>query len=427
MTAQANPEEFIVVLKQHGITEAYFILQDNKLIASHPALNGLAQSIQTWPDFLNHEGIFIELDEQHDALLAAFVYNTVRGQAAGGVRFKSYDTTAAFFQDGLRLAKGMADKNAVSRLWWGGGKGVIYFKNAEKATSEERKAIYERYGQFMSKLNGVYVTAEDLNTRPADMASIFSQTRHTTCIPEKFGGSSNPSIFTAKGVFNGLKAAADYNYGFVDSLKGKIVLLQGAGNVGYHVMELLIESGAKVLVFETNSTSKEKIKNKFNANQAEIIEDEMKFYESEADIFSPNAIGAILNDETIPLLKVDIIAGGANNQLKDSVEHSLQLHEKGILYLPDFFINRLGIINCANEQYGYVKADIEKEVELVYSDSTDLIKKSVEQNCSPQKIANQIALDRMKIPHPIWGHRGPALVKELIKNGFAQSKKTAIV
>ncbi len=416
-----NPNDLIAFLNSNNITEGYFIYRDGKLVPSHPELSDLAEEISQMDDFLNHEGIFFEVYNEYNSLFTAFVYNTVRGQAAGGVRFRSYESIDALFSDGLRLAKGMADKNAVARLWWGGGKGIIYRDNVFGLDEDTRYHIYKNYGLFMSKLNGVYITAEDMNTRPKDMGVIFSKTRHTTCIPITFGGSSNPSIYTAKGVFSGLKAGAEFKYGKENALKDKIVLLQGAGNVGYHVMEQAVDAGAKVFVYEPNSETHKKIRAQFNEEQVSLVDSNEKLISMKGHIFSPNAIGAILNDESIANLQVDVIAGGANNQLLDSDKHSAMLQEKGIWYLPDFFINRLGIINCANEQYGYVKSDIDKEVELVYTDSLDLLQKAADQNVSPQKIAADIATERMKQAHPIWGHRGPKLVDEIIRNGFGKT------
>ncbi len=418
MNATHHPNELIDFLKGNEIKRGYFIRKNGQLTPSHTVLDSLAQEISGWDDYLEHEGVFFEVDEASNSLFTVCVHNTVRGQAAGGVRFKSYPTIAALFQDGLRLAKGMADKNAVARLWWGGGKGVIYRDQIHDLDPELRRSIYFNFGLFLSKLNGVYVTAEDMNTKPEDMAVIFSSTRHTTCIPVIFGGSSNPSIFTAKGVFSGLKAAAEFKYGGPTPLQGKKALLHGAGNVGYHVMEQLVEHGAQVFVYDLNEKTKAKITASFNPEQAQVVDDEVAFWQMDADILSPNAIGAVLNDKSIAGLKVDIIAGGANNQLLDPNKHSKALHQNGIIYLPDFFINRLGIINCANEQYGYVRNDIVKEVELVYTDSLELLTKAKAKDCSPQQIAAELAAERMKEAHPIWGHRGPRLVEEMIGSGM---------
>lgn len=415
-----HPNEFLALLQKHSITEGYFLQENEQLQASHKALQNFAKDLETWADYQNHEGIFFEVDSASNSLFTAFVHNTVRGQACGGVRLQSYETVEALFQDGLRLAKGMADKNAIARLWWGGGKGIICRENIHDLSKEERQNMFKKYGLFLSKLNGVYVTAEDMNVKPDDLADVFATCRYATCIPEVYGGSANPSIFTAKGVFSGIKAAAAFKYGTTEPLKGKKVLLQGAGNVGCHVLEQLIEAGAKVFVFDVNKRTLEGLKRNFTSEQVEVVAVLNDFWKIEADILSPNAIGAILNDQTIADLKVGIIAGGANNQLLDSDKHGKVLHEKGIIYLPDFFINRLGIINCANEQYGYVRSDIEREVELVYTDSLDLLQKAKEQDCSPQVIAAQIAAERMKEPHPIWGHRGPKLVAEVLKSGFGK-------
>lgn len=423
MQLSSHPDQLIEFLLSHKISEFYFLFREGKLSSSHPQLNELAQAIQSMVDFNNHEAIFCSLEQETKSLLTAFVYNTVRGQAAGGVRFLNYQNLNGLFSDGLRLAKGMADKNAVARLWWGGGKGVIYRSKVQNLSEEMRHKIYHAYGLFVSKLNGVYITAEDMNTRPIDMDHIFSASRYVTCIPVDYGGSSNPSIFTAKGVFSGIKAAANFAYGTVDALRDKVALVEGAGNVGFHVIEQLVDAGTRVIAFEPREETQQKIRAHFNASQVQLAADSESLLASEGHILSCNAIGGTLNDTSIPNLKVDIIAGGANNQLRDPDKHSHALHEKGILYLPDFFINRLGIINCANEQYGYVEADIWKEVEQVYTDSLHLLERAKEKNCSPQQIANEIALERMKDAHPIWGHRGPALIDEMILSGFAKQKE----
>jgi len=383
-------------------------------------LEDIAAEIANWTDFKNHEGIFLAADKSTQSLHLVCVHNTVRGQSAGGVRLNSYPTFKDLVCDGLRLAKGMADKNAIARLWWGGGKGIIYRSNIWSLNENERSDMYKCFGHLVSRLNGLYITAEDMHTKPADMLDIYSVCRYTTCIPAEIGGSSNPSTYTAKGVFSGIKAAAEYKYGKLNPLKGKVALLHGAGNVGYHVVEQLVEAGTKVLVYDINKDTTQAIVNTFNTSQVSIIEDEAAFFKTEANLLSPNAIGAVINDERIANLKVDIIAGGANNQLLFPEEHALALHQKGILYLPDFFINRLGIINCANEQYGYVKADIDKAVEQVYIDSRDLLQQAAEANKPPFEIANTIAEERLKETHPVWGHRGPALLAEAIRRGFGE-------
>jgi len=417
-----SPDAFLALLNKHNIVEGYFFTQNNKWKASHKALEAAGKEISTWSDFENHEGIFFNHHKETNSLHFVFVYSTKRGQSAGGVRLNSYPSFKNLICDGLRLAKGMADKNAIARLWWGGGKGIIYRNNIWNLTDAERSAMYKNFGNLVSRLNGLYITAEDMHTKPADMFDIYSTCRFTTCIPVEIGGSSNPSTFTAKGVFSGIKAAAEFKYGKQDSLKGKVALLHGAGNVGYHVMEQLIKAGTKVYVYDVNKNVTQAITNTFDNEQAVIVENEPDFFNTEAHILSPNAIGAIINDERIDGLKVDIIAGGANNQLLLPGKHARALHKKGIIYLPDFFINRLGIINCANEQYGYLKADIDKAVEQVYVDSVDLLHQAKKANQTPYEIANNIAKQRLKELHPIWGHRGPDLIEEAINRGFGSKE-----
>jgi len=188
--------------------------QNDKLIASNNALDIVAKEISTWTDFKNHEGIFFAIDNSTESLHCVFVYSTKRGQSAGGVRLNTYNSFKELVCDGLRLAKGMADKNAIARLWWGGGKAIIYRKDIWNLTKDERSTMYKSFGQLVSRLNGLYITAEDMHTKPADMLDIYSACRYTTCIPVEIGGSSNPSKYTAKGVFGGIKAAAELKWYF---------------------------------------------------------------------------------------------------------------------------------------------------------------------------------------------------------------------
>ncbi len=420
-----SPEALKSLLQSTGQSLAYFVQYDGQFVASHPALNGLKSEIEHLPDFDNHEGIFIQFDPETDAIFTASVHKTKRGQGQGGVRFRQYDTIKALIDDGLRLSKGMAEKNAVAGIWWGGGKGIIYRDQVHNLEEDLRYKIFQNYGKFVASLNGIYIAAEDMNVRPEDIDVMYQYSRFTTCIPKAKGGSSNPSTYTAKGVFSAIKAAVEVYYGEGASLKGKKVLLQGAGNVGFHVLEQLVEHGATAKVFEISERNIAKVKDQFSAEQVSVTQDQDEFFSSEADILSPNAIGGILNEQSIANLKVNIVAGGANNQLLDPIKDSQLLYERGIMYVPDFFLNRLGIVNCANEQYGYVEEDMQAQITKVYNDTLDLLKKAKADNVSPQKVATELSTKLMEEEHPIWGHRGPKLIAQIIKNNPIVSAELA--
>ena len=205
------PNDFIKYLKKEKISRFYFVFdkKSKKVKSSHSALNEITQFLENDKrDFEEHEGLFIQLSSKYDILLGAFIHRTNRGQAAGGVRYWSYDNIEKYLRDGMRLAKGMTHKNALAGLWWGGGKGVMaHNPNVDRNAQVVREYLYKEYGKFMTSIKGCYVTAEDVGTSVEDMANIYSSTRFTSCIPHSVGGSGNPSIPTARGVIAGMEAA----------------------------------------------------------------------------------------------------------------------------------------------------------------------------------------------------------------------------
>jgi leucine dehydrogenase len=250
-------------------------------------------------DFHEHEGIFIQLSSKYDTLLGAFVHRTNRGQAAGGVRYWSYDTMEDYLRDGLRLGMGMTHKNALAGLWWGGGKGVMAQNpDVYKLDPEIREFLYKEYGELMTSLKGCYVTAEDVGTNVTDMANIFSNTRFTTCIPHEKGGSGNPSVPTARGVVAGMEAAMEY---MNDTLEGKTVAIQGMGNVGGPLIKFLFEKNVgKIIAWDIYPKVVEKLKDEFKDKNFEAHvtkRGDHSLMAVECDILSPNATGATLNKE----------------------------------------------------------------------------------------------------------------------------------
>jgi glutamate dehydrogenase/leucine dehydrogenase len=418
-----STDVFVHWLKDNGIHRAYIIYKDGVVKTSHPLLDDFTQYITNSPDYIGHEGIFFEADPDTDSLFVAAVHRTIRGAGQGGTRLKRYDTVHSIFNDAMRLSKGMTEKNSFAQIWWGGGKSVIHPATAPNLIpSEIRTKIFTNFGRFIASLNGLYVCAEDMNTTPEDMRLIHANNRFCTCIPKEIGGSSNPSVATAKGVFNGLLAGVHFLKGIKDpskvDLRGVHILLEGAGNVGYHVLEQAVAAGAHVTVFDNWAPKREQIRNNFSKDQVTVIENGDDLYDIEADVFSPNAIGATINNNTIPRLKVKLVAGAANNQLQDAVVHANALHERGILYIPDFVINRMGIVNCADEQYGYLASEIDVKLQEVYPSIYDLLEKSKADNISPQFKSLELAESLSRIPHPIWRHRGAKIIDFLIANGW---------
>jgi leucine dehydrogenase len=424
-----TPRQFIEFTKTANITRFHFVYDEKseKMIASHSLLQPIADFISNdTRDFMKHEGAFFQVTKEHDILQGAFIHRTNRGQAAGGVRYWHYDSMEEYIRDGLRLAKGMTRKNALAGLWWGGGKGVMAVNpSAQKDDQQIRKVVYQEYGKLISLLKGCYVTAEDVGTNLIDMTNIFTATRFTTCIPEPLGGSGNPSAPTARGVVAGMEAAIDF-LGEGD-LEGKIVAVQGMGNVAEPLIKYLFEKNVKKVfaadIFP-NIVEKVKLKNSGRNLEARVVGKlDNWIYEQSCDVFSPCAIGAILNSKTIPRLKTKIICGAANNQLEDSKTDGTELFKRGIIYVPDFLTNRMGIVNCANEDAGYVNNDpmferhLQREWEFsIFNMAQKVLQKSIDTAVPTADIAIEMA-DKLSLENnPIFGHRGRLIIDSLVEN-----------
>jgi len=410
-----SPRAFANKMDAAGINSGYLVNDNVKgVVASNVVFNPLAEAVSVSSDFANHEAILFMKDDETNCLFFVFVHNTVRGQAQGGTRLMSYETIGDAVSDGLRLSRAMTDKNAVAEIWWGGGKAIICPLNGlGDVRSEKRQTAFINYGKFVASLNGSYVAAEDMNTTPADMQTILSVCRYVTCLPPVVGGSSNPSIWTARGVYKSVLATIKYYEG-KETLVGKTVGIQGVGNVGMPLAKFLLDAGANLLVYDTNPIACDEIKN--YASNVLILNDPKDIYSAAIDIFSPCARGGVVNANTVPLLKAKYIIGAANNQLLVSLSDAENLFERNIIYLPDFFINRMGIINCANEQYGRLDNNLTEAVEKVYSDTLQLLAEAEKRNVSPLLVANEIANRNAKIEHPIWGHRGVKLLNPYLNS-----------
>jgi len=326
------------------------------------------------------------------------------------------------------LAKGMTRKNALANLWWGGGKGIMaYNPQYDKSDKKIRESIYKDYGRFITSINGCYITAEDVGTNEQDMANIFTQTRFTTCIPASVGGSGNPSSATALGVVCGMEAAVEFlNMG---SIAGKTIAIQGMGHVAEPMIAYLFErKAAKVIAADINPALVEMVSQKYKdenfTGRLVDIKDNSILFEN-CDILAPCATGAILNSDSITHIKAKIICGAANNQLKDSVSDGRAIQKQGITYVPDFLVNRMGIVNCAGEQSGYVDDDplfsrhLDRDYEYsVYKTSLRVLTQAAE-SCQPPaevaiKLADELALEN----NPIYGHRGEKIIQSLVSNNW---------
>ncbi len=314
------------------------------------------------------------------------VHDTTLGPALGGVRMWTYDSEEDAVTDALRLSRGMTYKNAAAGLNMGGAKTVV-MADPKKDKSE---ALFRALGRFIESLNGRYIAAEDVGTSVQDMEYIRMETTHVAGLGQ---GSGNPSPFTSLGVFQGIKAAAKEVYGS-DDLAGKKVAIQGMGNVGYGVAKLLKKAGAQLIVtdiFEDNVNKAVKELGAKAVKPDEIIG-------VDCDIFTPCALGAIINDDTIDQLKCKIVSGSANNQLAEN-KHGDILQKRGILYVPDYIINAGGVINVAAEfePSGYSKEKSTEKVEALYDVVTQVIETSKKENIPTYKAADRIAEGRINL------------------------------
>lgn len=315
------------------------------------------------------------------------IHNTTLGPALGGTRMWNYANDEEALIDVLRLSRGMTYKAAVAGLNLGGGKAVIIGDSRTQKT----EGLFRAFGRFVEGLSGRYITAEDVGTSIKDMEYIMMETRHVTGIPIELGGSGDPSPVTAYGTFVGIKACVNEVYGS-DSLNGKKIIIQGAGgNVGKHLCKYLFEEGAKLYV---NDIYEEKLKSIVEKYKAEILSEE-EVFSKEADVLSPAALGGIINDNTIPKLKVKIIAGAANNQLEDEDKHGQMLKDKGILYAPDYVINAGGLINVYNELEGYNRERALKQASGIYDIVKKVIDISKRDNIPTEVASKKIADERI--------------------------------
>jgi leucine dehydrogenase len=281
------------------------------------------------------------------------VHSTVLGPALGGTRFWHYATDEEAIIDALRLARGMTYKNAVAGLNLGGGKSVIIGDNK----TGDREMIFRAHGRFVESLGGRYITAEDVGTSTADMDYVHMETDYVSGLA---GRSGDPSPVTAHGVFRAIQASARERWND-DDLATRTISIQGCGHVGYYLAKELHEAGAKLIVTDIDADRVKRVANEFGARAVGAEE----IYSAQADIFAPCALGAIINDKTIPRLQVEIVAGAANNQLLEE-RHGDALEQKKILYAPDYVANAGGVIHVFGEIAGWTSARAFRKADEIY-------------------------------------------------------------
>jgi leucine dehydrogenase len=331
----------------------------------------------------DHERIVHARDEEIGYRAIVAIHSTALGAALGGTRLWNYASDAEARTDALRLARGMTYKNALAGLPFGGGKSVII----GDARTLDRERVFRAHGRVVESFGGSYITAEDVNTSPADMEFVRRETRHVAGL---IGRSGDPSPVTARGAFRAIQAAAKYRWG-ADSLASRAVALQGCGHVGYHLARELTEAGARLFVTDVDETKASRVAQELGAQALAPAE----IYDARADIFAPCALGGVVNDETLPRFKFEIVAGAANNQLLEA-RHGDALHARGILYAPDYVANAGGVINGTTELLGWTTARARAKVEAIYDTLLEIFRAADEKRITPARAADELAEARIE-------------------------------
>ena len=332
---------------------------------------------------MGHEQVVMCHDRSSGYRGIIAIHDTTLGPALGGARFWSYGSDEEAIIDALRLSRGMTYKNAVAGLNLGGGKAVIIGDNR----TTKREMVFRAHGRFVDSLGGRYITAEDVGTSTADMDFVHMETDYVTGLANKSG---DPSPVTARGVFRAILASAKHRWGS-DSLNGKTVAVQGLGNVGFYLCNELTAAGARLIVTDIDPARVKRVVDDHRA--ASVQPDEI--YGAKADIFAPCALGGILNDKTIPQLKVEIVAGGANNQLLEE-RHGEEIEAKGILYAPDYVANAGGVINVYSELAGWSRERSLRKADEIYDTLLGVFDIAREQRIPSYVAADRLAERRLK-------------------------------
>jgi leucine dehydrogenase len=331
-----------------------------------------------------HEEVLHGSDPDSGLRTIIAVHSTVLGPALGGTRFYPYPTEDDALRDVLRLSRGMTYKAAAAGLDLGGGKAVIIGNPA----TDRSEVLMRAYGRTVDSLGGRYLTAEDVGTTAADMALIARETRWVTGVPVEQGGSGDPSPFTARGVLAAILAVAHRLWGS-EEVSGRRFAVQGVGKVGSSLASRLLAAGAEVVVSDIDPKAVDRA-----VEQGAKAVESGEILEVDCDVLAPCALGAVLNETTIPRLQCAAVVGAANNQLATGAD-AARLADAGILYVPDFVANAGGIINIAEELRGYSEARAERAVDGIYENTARVLRVADERGLEPHAAAEAVAEDRI--------------------------------
>lgn len=345
-------------------------------------------------DFDHHEGVHFLEDPVTGLKAVIAVHSTVRGPSAGGTRFWFYPSSADALTDALRLSRAMSFKNAMADLPLGGGKGVVMKPDRDY----DRTALFSSYGRAINRLNGTYITAEDVGMTPKDMGTIRTETEYVGGMDSGPAASGDPSPVTAEGVFRGLCVAAKHRLGATD-LSSIRVAVQGLGHVGYHLCQFLHKAGAKLLVADINTVQVERAVTELGATAVPVE----SVHAQDVDIFAPCALGGAINSKTLPGIKASIVGGAANNQLA-TPDMGDAMMTRDILFCPDYVINAGGIINIAAELRGRAEDGryeiywVKDKLNSLEQTLADIFTRAQQTGQSTSAVADMMAQERITPP-----------------------------
>jgi leucine dehydrogenase len=335
-----------------------------------------------------HEQVVFCRDKVTGLRAIVAIHDTTLGPALGGTRMWAYPDEAAALRDVLRLSRGMTYKSAAAGLNLGGGKAVII----GDAKTMKNEMLFRAYGRFVQGLAGRYITAEDVGTSVRDMEWVLMETDNVVGISRALGGSGDPSPVTALGVYEGMKASLKWATGN-ESVSGRTVAVQGVGAVGRHLVQHLVEGGARVVVSDIDVENVKKVA--ASAPGIEVVAPDA-IYDVPCDVYAPCALGATVNDETLPRLKCQIIAGSANNVLADEDRHAAALAQRSIVYAPDYVVNAGGLINVANELEGYNRGRALRQASGIYDITMQVFRIAHDEGITTLRAANTLAERRIE-------------------------------
>lgn len=333
-----------------------------------------------------HQNLFFCNDPSVGLKAIVAIHDTTLGPAIGGVRMLPYDSEEDAIEDALRLSKAITYKSSLAGLNLGGGCAVIIGDNRNAKT----EVLMRRFGQFVESLGGNFIASIDVGTTQRDLEFIHAETDYVAGLPKSMNGGGDTTFFAARGVFYGIKAAIKELYGD-DSLAGRKIAVQGVGSVGEQLVSMLRNENARVYVSDMTEERKMKVAAKYKAEPIQYSTS----YELDVDVYAPCALGGTVNPDTVPKMRCKIIAGSANNQLKEEEKTIQLLREHNILYTPDFLINSGALISCYSEIEGYGNERTESLIRNIYSATRQVLQQSREEGITTYEAAKQLAEKRI--------------------------------